>query len=159
MSIDDIIDRGEGDDEVIDKRVDIINKLHDIDNIQSMEMAQKTKIRWAVEGDENSSFFHGMLNKKHNNLNVRGVMVDGTWIDNPNRVKREFFDHFNARFCQPGHKGATIQMEFPQKLSDEEIQEIECDVTNDEIKRAVWDCGTDKAPGPDGFTFGFFRQF
>ncbi|GKB18263.1 RNA-directed DNA polymerase, eukaryota [Tanacetum coccineum] len=159
VSIDDIIDRGEGDDEVIGKRVDIINKLHDIDNIQSMEMAQKTKIRWAVEGDENSSFFHGMLNKKRNILNVRGVMVDGTWIDNPNRVKREFFDHFNARFCQPGHKGATIQMEFPKKLSDEEIREIECDVTNDEIKRAVWDCGTDKAPGPDGFTFGFFRRF
>nr|GEY84659.1 RNA-directed DNA polymerase, eukaryota [Tanacetum cinerariifolium] len=133
VSIDEIIDRGDEDDEVIGKRVDIINKLHDIDNIQSMEMAQKTKIR--------------------------GVMVDGTWIDNPNRVKREFFDHFNARFCQPGHKGATIQMEFPKKLLDEKIREIECDVTNDEIKRAVWDCGTDKAPRPDGFTFGFFRRF
>nr|GEZ45656.1 RNA-directed DNA polymerase, eukaryota [Tanacetum cinerariifolium] len=116
VSIEDIIDRGDGDDEVIGKRVDIINKLHDIDTIQSMEMAQKTKIRWAVEGDKNSSFFHGMLNKKRNILNVRVVMVDGTWIDNPNRVKREFFDHFNARFCQPGHKGATIQMEFPKKL-------------------------------------------
>nr|GEV41620.1 RNA-directed DNA polymerase, eukaryota [Tanacetum cinerariifolium] len=159
VSIDDIIDRGDGDDEVIGKRVYIINKLHDIDNIQSMEMAQKTKIRWAVEGDENSSFFHGMLNKKRNILNVRGVMVDGTWIDNPNRMKREFLDHFNARFCQPCHKGATIQMEFPKKLSDEEIREIKCDVTNDEIKRVVWDCGTDKAPGPDGFTFGFFRRF
>nr|GEW24107.1 RNA-directed DNA polymerase, eukaryota, reverse transcriptase zinc-binding domain protein [Tanacetum cinerariifolium] len=88
-----------------------------------------------------------------------GVMVDGTWIDNPNRVKREFFDHFNARFCQPSHKGTTIQMEFPKKLLDEEIWEIECNVTNDKIKRAVWDCGTYKAPGPNGFTFGFFRRF
>ncbi|GKE96722.1 putative RNA-directed DNA polymerase, eukaryota, reverse transcriptase zinc-binding domain protein, partial [Tanacetum coccineum] len=104
-----------------------------------MEIAQKAKIKWVVEGDENSSLFHGMLNKKHNILNVRGVMVDGVWVDNPNRVKREFFDHFNARFCQPGHKGASIQMEFPKKLSDEELREIECDVTNDEIKRAVWD--------------------
>ncbi|GJW20661.1 RNA-directed DNA polymerase, eukaryota [Tanacetum coccineum] len=23
----------------------------------------------------------------------------------------------------------------------------------------MWECGTDKAPGPDGFTFGFFRHF
>ncbi|GJU59803.1 RNA-directed DNA polymerase, eukaryota [Tanacetum coccineum] len=38
-------------------------------------------------------------------------------------------------------------------------QKIEGDVTNDEIKKAVWDCGTDKAPGPDGFTFGFFRRY
>ncbi|GKE08990.1 RNA-directed DNA polymerase, eukaryota [Tanacetum coccineum] len=36
---------------------------------------------------------------------------------------------------------------------------MESEVTNDEIKRAVWDCGTDKAPGPDGFTFGFYRRF
>ncbi|GJX70795.1 RNA-directed DNA polymerase, eukaryota [Tanacetum coccineum] len=32
-------------------------------------------------------------------------------------------------------------------------------VTKEEIKRAVWDCGTDKSPGPDGFTFGFYRRY
>nr|GFB20329.1 transposon TX1 putative 149 kDa protein [Tanacetum cinerariifolium] len=26
------------------------------------------------------------------------------------------------------------------------------------LKRAVWDCGVDKAPWPDGFTFGFYRR-
>ncbi|GJU95392.1 RNA-directed DNA polymerase, eukaryota [Tanacetum coccineum] len=36
---------------------------------------------------------------------------------------------------------------------------MECNVTREEIKRAVWDCGTDKSPGPDGFTFGFYRRF
>nr|GEX76195.1 nucleotide-binding alpha-beta plait domain-containing protein [Tanacetum cinerariifolium] len=137
-AIDNIIDRGNGGEEEISKRVEIINKLHDIDNLQSMEIAQKAKIKWAVEGDENSSFFHGMLNKKRNILNVWGVMVDGVWVDNSNRVKQEFFDHFNARFCQPGHKDASIQMEFPKKLSDEKLRKIKCDVTNDETKRAVY---------------------
>ncbi|GJW73910.1 RNA-directed DNA polymerase, eukaryota, reverse transcriptase zinc-binding domain protein [Tanacetum coccineum] len=37
--------------------------------------------------------------------------------------------------------------------------ELELEVSKDEVKRAVWDCGTDKAPGPDGFTFGFYRRF
>nr|GEV15713.1 RNA-directed DNA polymerase, eukaryota [Tanacetum cinerariifolium] len=113
----------------------------------------------AVKGDENSSFFHGMLKMKRNMLNVRGVMIDEVWVDNPERVKREFFEHFKDRFCQPGLKDASIQMEFPYKLSEENLREVERDVTNDEIKRAVWDCGIDKAPGPDGFTFGFFRRF
>nr|GEW17485.1 RNA-directed DNA polymerase, eukaryota, reverse transcriptase zinc-binding domain protein [Tanacetum cinerariifolium] len=36
--------------------------------------------------------------------------------------------------------------------------ELESDVSNEEIKRAVWDCGIDKSPGPDGFTFGFYRR-
>ena len=31
--------------------------------------------------------------------------------------------------------------------------------SKEEIKQAVWDCGLDKSPGPDGFTFGFYRRF
>ncbi|GJR81332.1 hypothetical protein Tco_0152117 [Tanacetum coccineum] len=36
------------------------------------------------------------------------------------------------------------------------IRDLESDVTREEIKRAVWDCGIDKSPGLDGFTFGFY---
>nr|GEV00563.1 RNA-directed DNA polymerase, eukaryota, reverse transcriptase zinc-binding domain protein [Tanacetum cinerariifolium] len=66
---------------------------------------------------------------------------DGVWVDNPERVKREFFEHFKDSICQPRLKDASIQMEFPYKLSEENLREVERDVTNDEIKRAVWDCG------------------
>ncbi|GJV78097.1 RNA-directed DNA polymerase, eukaryota, reverse transcriptase zinc-binding domain protein [Tanacetum coccineum] len=42
----------------------------------------------------------------------------------------------------------------------EEIEAgLETNVTRDEIKRAVWYCGVDKSPGPDGFTFGFYRRY
>nr|GEX63757.1 RNA-directed DNA polymerase, eukaryota, reverse transcriptase zinc-binding domain protein [Tanacetum cinerariifolium] len=88
-------------------------------------MAQKTKVKWSIEWDENTSFFHGMLNKTRSLLNIRGIMVDGMWIESPNRVKVE----------------------------------LESDVSNEDIKRAVWDFGIDKSPGPDGFTFGFYRRF
>ncbi|GKC42081.1 RNA-directed DNA polymerase, eukaryota [Tanacetum coccineum] len=37
--------------------------------------------------------------------------------------------------------------------------DLECEVTNKEIKREVWDCGSDKSPGPDGFTFEFFKKY
>ncbi|GJT02284.1 hypothetical protein Tco_0823453 [Tanacetum coccineum] len=36
---------------------------------------------------------------------------------------------------------------------------LSCMVSKKRVKRAVWDCGTDKSPGPDGFTFGFYRHF
>ncbi|GJV73341.1 RNA-directed DNA polymerase, eukaryota [Tanacetum coccineum] len=158
-AVDSIIDNGKGTAEDVKKRVEIVNKLQGIDKVNSLEVAQKAKVKWAVEGDENSSFFHGMLNKKRNLLNIRGVLADGIWIDNPNRVKREFLDHFSNRFCKPGHSRAILQMSFPKSLSSDQQRELESEVTNDEIKKAVWDCGTDKAPGPDGFTFGFYRRF
>nr|GEZ71214.1 RNA-directed DNA polymerase, eukaryota [Tanacetum cinerariifolium] len=37
--------------------------------------------------------------------------------------------------------------------------DLECAVSKEELKRAVWECGTDKSPGQDGFSFGFYRQF
>ncbi|GJV99181.1 hypothetical protein Tco_1554433, partial [Tanacetum coccineum] len=52
-----------------------------------------------VEGDENSKFFHGMINRKRANLAVKGVMIDGEWVDDPSKVKDEFRDYFASRFC------------------------------------------------------------
>ncbi|GKB23691.1 abscisic acid receptor PYL4-like protein [Tanacetum coccineum] len=62
------------------------------------------KVRWAIEGDENSKYFHAIINKKRANLSVKGVMVDGDWIDDPFQfwtivgsdfctVVKWFFDH------------------------------------------------------------------
>ncbi|GJV69505.1 RNA-directed DNA polymerase, eukaryota [Tanacetum coccineum] len=123
-AVDSIIDCGNGNEEIVEKRMGIINDLQNVDKIQSIEMAKKAKIKWAIEGDENSSFFHGMINKKRSLLNIRGVL-----------------------------------MQFPRMLSLDQQKELEIDVSNEEIKKAIWDCGTDKAPGPDGFTFGFYRKF
>ncbi|GKA91079.1 hypothetical protein Tco_0812949 [Tanacetum coccineum] len=39
------------------------------------------------------------------------------------------------------------------------IEDLERTATYDEIKKAVWDCGTNKYPGPDGFSFEIFRRY
>ncbi|GJS50445.1 RNA-directed DNA polymerase, eukaryota [Tanacetum coccineum] len=58
------IDRGMGNEEIVANRMNLVKNLQDINNLNSMEMAQKSNVKWAVEGDENSSFFHGTINKK-----------------------------------------------------------------------------------------------
>ncbi|GJY01596.1 hypothetical protein Tco_0359748 [Tanacetum coccineum] len=52
-----------------------------------------------------------------------------------------------------------IDAEFPNKFSFEQQTDLEINITQDEIKKAVWDCGVDKSPGPDGFSFDFFRRY
>nr|GFC37672.1 RNA-directed DNA polymerase, eukaryota, reverse transcriptase zinc-binding domain protein [Tanacetum cinerariifolium] len=63
------------------------------------------------------------------------------------------------RFARPVENHVSFDMEFLNSLSRAQQDELESDVTREEIKRAVSDCGIDKSSGPDGFTFGFYRQF
>ncbi|GJZ87612.1 RNA-directed DNA polymerase, eukaryota [Tanacetum coccineum] len=109
---DEVIDKGDCSNEVVHKRTKILNKIHQVNNIQASEIAQKTKIKWAIEGDENVKFFH-----------------------------------------------ACIDTPFPVSLSIDQKEDMERRISKEEVKRAVWDCGVDKSPGPDGFSFSFYRHF
>ncbi|GJX63969.1 RNA-directed DNA polymerase, eukaryota, reverse transcriptase zinc-binding domain protein [Tanacetum coccineum] len=90
---------------------------------------------------------------------IRGILVEGVWIESPNLVKGEFFSHFPNRFDKPVDSRLHIDAEFPNKFSFEQQTDLEINITRDEIKKAVWDCGVDKSPGPDGFSFDFFRRY
>nr|GEV00337.1 RNA-directed DNA polymerase, eukaryota, reverse transcriptase zinc-binding domain protein [Tanacetum cinerariifolium] len=52
-----------------------------------------------------------------------------------------------------------LKLKHLKTLSSDQQEDLEIEVSREEIKRSVWDCGTDKSPGPDGFTFGFYRRY
>ncbi|GJT20038.1 RNA-directed DNA polymerase, eukaryota, reverse transcriptase zinc-binding domain protein [Tanacetum coccineum] len=52
-----------------------------------------------------------------------------------------------------------IDLNFLSKLTSDQRDDLECEVTKDEMKKAVWDCGIEKSPGLDGFMFSFYRRY
>nr|GEV13927.1 RNA-directed DNA polymerase, eukaryota [Tanacetum cinerariifolium] len=111
------IDKGRGSDDIINKRLEVLNSIQHPDKIKAMDVAQKAKIKWTIEGDESTRFNKPIDNRVH------------------------------------------IDMNFPKSITIDKQMDLECPVSKEELKRAVWQCGTDKSPGPDGFSFGFYRQF
>nr|GEY08704.1 RNA-directed DNA polymerase, eukaryota, reverse transcriptase zinc-binding domain protein [Tanacetum cinerariifolium] len=97
--------------------------------------------------------------EKRGRLTIRGVLVDGIWMESPHLVKHEFFEHFKNRFEKPNKSRIFLERDFVKRISWEQNDDLERKVSNEEIKRAVWDCGIDKAPGPDSFTFGFYQRY
>ncbi|GJS94449.1 RNA-directed DNA polymerase, eukaryota, reverse transcriptase zinc-binding domain protein [Tanacetum coccineum] len=126
--LDSILYKGKGSADVINKQTFVVKSLQEAEKLQALKAAQKAKIKWAIEGDENSKYYHGILNKKRRYL---------------------LFKVFRLQF----------DMNFPNKLNLDQQADLENDVSKDEIKRAVWDCRIDKSPGPDEFTFEFYRRF
>ncbi|GJW55867.1 RNA-directed DNA polymerase, eukaryota [Tanacetum coccineum] len=157
--LDKIIDHGYSDVDILTKRASLSKELLDITSKEVLDMSQKAKIRWSIEGDENSKYFHGILNSKRSHLSIRGILHNGDWIEDPIRVKAEFFNHFAKQFSEPSPSRINLDLLYSNCLSVDQAAELESNISIDEIKSAVWDCGTNKSPGPDGYTFEFFRKY
>ncbi|GKA94655.1 hypothetical protein Tco_0816693 [Tanacetum coccineum] len=116
VAIDKNLDKGIITDEILSKRMDLNCKLHELKQMDLKDAAQKAKVNWAIEGDENSKFFHGVINKRRSQLAIRGVFVSGD--------------------CMP----------FPNRLSPDQVGDLDNDISLDEIRKGVWDCGESKSP-------------
>ncbi|GJY78645.1 RNA-directed DNA polymerase, eukaryota [Tanacetum coccineum] len=139
-TIDSSIDKGKVTSAILEDRMDTLNNLTSLVKMESMELAQKAKIKWSIEGDENTKYYHGIINKRRNNLVIRGIIVDGEWIEDPNVVKNEFLSHFRDWFDNPGVSRLILDMDFPNKLSQDQMQDLErmfWSLNEDEVVDAV----------------------
>ncbi|GKE37190.1 RNA-directed DNA polymerase, eukaryota, reverse transcriptase zinc-binding domain protein [Tanacetum coccineum] len=131
--------------EEVQNRSDWIKELAGLDRIDALDATQKEKVKWDIEGDENTPFFHGLLKQRRRLQMVQGIMHDGEWCTDPEQVKRTFLEFYHDKFTA----GQFVTPNLPQSrcnhLSAEEIKELERPVTIDEIKYVVWQCGSDES--------------
>nr|KYP53426.1 Transposon TX1 uncharacterized [Cajanus cajan] len=122
-------------------------------------LAQKSRVSWLKLGDRNSKFFHGMLNWRRKENSLKGLFVDGRWMDDPKQVKLQVKKFFHNRFMEQHWERPLIEGVQFKQISDREKCQLTADIDLEEIKMAVWDCDSSKSPGPDGFNFKFIKSF
>ncbi|GJS75871.1 putative RNA-directed DNA polymerase [Tanacetum coccineum] len=122
-------------------------------------LRQKARVRWDVEGDENTKFFHSFVKRRNNKNNIRGLLVDGVWCEEPNSIKKEMVRHYKTLFSEGARSRPILCCDRIIKISFKEANRLESDFDEKEIWQAIGGCGGDKAPGPDGFNFKFIRKF
>ncbi|KAL4589632.1 hypothetical protein LXL04_002540 [Taraxacum kok-saghyz] len=109
--------------------------------------------------DENSKFFHGVLNRKRRQCAIKGVKMEGVWVMEPVQVKQVFLSYFRDKFQSFHAADIRRPSQRFKQLSEEDTASLGGVVTREEIRNAVWSCGSDKAPGPDGFNFCVIKRF
>ncbi|XP_021980064.1 uncharacterized protein LOC110876195 [Helianthus annuus] len=77
--------------------------LNELEENKLEDLKQRAKVKWLMEGDENSSFFHGVIkgHQKHNRIN--GLNFNGIWISEPESLKEEIKSHFEQLFKEDNH--------------------------------------------------------
>ncbi|GKC89097.1 putative RNA-directed DNA polymerase [Tanacetum coccineum] len=122
-------------------------------------MKQKCRLRWAVEGDENSRFFHSILKNRYAKFSIKGIHVNGSWVESPGEIKQAALDYYAARFKESNTQRPLLDSPLFKKLSESDADFLESKFTVEEVTSAVWDCAGSKAPGPDEFNFNFIKTF
>ncbi|GJX14636.1 RNA-directed DNA polymerase, eukaryota [Tanacetum coccineum] len=148
--LDAVIDKGTCTEVEAEKRMEVLAALRNIDHIHSMDLAQKAKIKWSIEGDENSNFFHGILNKKRNQEHT-GLLQGRRLEGQPNDVNI-ILSLVSDRFL---NLGEALQYDRISKKLFLKIQSRTSSVKflKQEIKRLFGLWHNPKSPGPERFIF------
>ncbi|GJX76965.1 putative RNA-directed DNA polymerase [Tanacetum coccineum] len=131
----------------------------DKENEKTSILKQKARIKWDIEGDENSKYFHAMVKRRCSKNSIRGLLIDGVWCEDPRRIKIEIFNFYKTIFSSNGERRPRFANDRVPKISVEDAGRLEEQFSEKEIWDAVSGCGSDKAPGPDGFNFRYIKRF
>ena len=122
-------------------------------------LRQKARVKRLKEGDNNSNYFHRLINHRRIQNVIQGLLIDGVWVHDPSSVKNAALHYIKDRFSKENYTRPTLDgVQFPS-LGQREKESLEARFSELDIKLAVWDCGGDKSPGPDGLNFNFIKHF
>nr|GEV97789.1 putative reverse transcriptase domain, reverse transcriptase zinc-binding domain protein [Tanacetum cinerariifolium] len=110
---------------------------------------KKSKIQWLKEGDANSAYFHKAVKSHVSRSRIDTVTnSEGVVFDN-NTVYVAFVKHYEMFLSQEGEtSNFNYANLFNVRLNDQEAQNMVCEISNQEVKDAIFSIGDDKSPGP-----------
>ncbi|KAL8557753.1 hypothetical protein ACS0TY_005021 [Phlomoides rotata] len=122
-------------------------------------MFQQSKMKWVLEGDVNSGYFHGWINKRRKVNEIDGLFFDEVWTNSVEGVKNGVQNYFLKQFKSPTTLRLSIpRLLFARRLDECNNQFLTAQFSEDEVKAAIWSCDSNRSPGPDGFSFGFIKD-
>ena len=145
--------------EILVKEADLQQKLHKASLAEEEYWRVKSRCLWLKAGDRNSSFFHKQAQAWKSFNSISEIRDETSKHRDIRSIKRDAFLHFKNMYS--GEEGLgynpNLVNEVPSLISPRKNQYLEAEVTNSEIKNALFAMEPDKAPGHDGFTARFLQ--
>ena len=125
----------------------------------------RSRAKWWDEGEKSTNYFFSLEKIKQQNKNWTAILdksgntVEG--IENIQQIQKEFYEDL-YKSQNLTHNESTINefLEFmDQRLSEEEREELERDITLEEMEKVVKLMPNNKSPGLDGIPIEFYKQY
>lgn len=118
---------------------------------------QRSRLMWLSLGDKKSGYFHA-VSRSRAVRNKFAVLEDehGVVKFKEEEIAKVIMHYYNMLFTStPGNREHIVNTAIPTKITKAENLELIKELSNLEIKQALFSIHADKAPGPDGFSASF----
>ncbi|XP_058759859.1 uncharacterized protein LOC131633157 [Vicia villosa] len=126
--------------------------------IKENMLLQRSKLLLLKEADSNSAFFHKVMKQRRRQNHLGPINSPRGLVESVEEIREEVFSHFEKKFAESEPFRPTLDGIHFKSISREEAEGLEKPFLEFEIKKAVWECGGSKSPGPDGFSFLFLKK-
>nr|GEY36281.1 RNA-directed DNA polymerase, eukaryota, reverse transcriptase zinc-binding domain protein [Tanacetum cinerariifolium] len=146
--------------EIKAKSIEILEEYNIAVNDEEKLLAQKARIDWINDGDKNNAFFHKVIKGRRSRNMVHSIYDENGINFKGENVPKQFVKDFQ-QFLGKADAVSDLNVSnglFYNSLSNEEASNMIKEVSDKEIKEALFDIGDNKSPGPDGYSSVFFKN-
>ncbi|XP_057745192.1 uncharacterized protein LOC130963060 [Arachis stenosperma] len=156
--MDDIVNNGVYDGTIEVRRKALVRCCEVWYERQNIHWKQMSRSQHAKEMDRNTIYFHNIASARRRNKWIESLMINGRLVRNHARIKVAIRDFYRSLYHQDESPNISFRDGLLNRLEMEEAQALEVLPTEEEIKEAVWDCESSKAPGSDGYNMNFIKR-
>lgn len=119
---------------------------------------QHSRALWVNEGDRNTRFFHQRAKTRQAKNSIKRIRnMDEDWVTNEHGIESTITCYFRDIFCSSSNlNDVKVIGAVDTRITSDMNRTLERDISDDEVRVAVFQMQPSKAPGPDGMNLFFF---
>ncbi|XP_077212822.1 uncharacterized protein LOC143847924 [Tasmannia lanceolata] len=135
----------------------LIQEYKELLMLKEISWRQRSRVKWLLEGDKNTAFFHAMASARRRRNKIESLEVEGEIVSDKERIIEEIIEFYRSLYSADGMLRPIPQDICFASLSLEASAGLEIPFSEVEIRSSLFSLAKDKAPGPDGFCLAFFQ--
>ena len=125
---------------------------------EEIKWKQRSRCRWLKEGDRNTKFFNSMATVRIRGNKINFLSVNGNRLEDREGITNHIIDYFQNIYSKNSRVKPSVDNLQLSTITREAAISLEGEFLEEEVRSALFNLASNKAPGPDGFPISFFQK-